>query len=282
MILVTGAAGKTGLAVIRQLHATGAEVRALVRRNAQRDLAFAAGATDVVVADLTHEAALIEALRDARAIYHICPNMSPHEVDIGRSIMGQARRAEVERFVYHSVLHPQIEAMPHHWAKLRTEELLFQSDLDFTILQPAAYMQNLLPQWRAIREQGLYSVPYAESTRLGMVDLEDVAEAAARVLTEPGHGGATYELASSEVLSQVVVAEILSAALGRKVSVDVISRENWATRARADGLSKSAVVALFAMFRYYERFGFYGNATVLRHLLGREPTTLEQFCERHI
>ncbi len=63
-----------------------------------------------------------------------------------------------------------------------------------TILQPTAYMQNILAGWRSIVEDGIYRVPYPIDTRISLVDLRDVAEAAARVLTEDGHVGATYEL----------------------------------------------------------------------------------------
>ncbi len=59
-------------------------------------------------------------------------------------------RSGVTRFVYHSVLHPQIEAMPHHWQKMRTEEMLFAAGFELTVLQPTAYMQNILGAWRGV------------------------------------------------------------------------------------------------------------------------------------
>ena len=280
MILVTGAAGKTGLAVIRQLASRKVPVRALVRHAAQQDAVVSAGASEVVVGELTSEADIATAVRDVRAIYLICPNMSPDEVAIGHLVIAQAQRAGVDHLVYHSVLHPQVEAMPHHWAKLRVEEILFESGLDFTILQPAAYMQNLLPQWSSIRERGIYSIPYAASTRLGMVDLEDVATAAATVLCEPDHLGATYELANAEVLSQLEVAQVMAGVLRRDVRVEVVARDDWAQRSRAAGLTEYAIESLLAMFRYYEQHGFWGNATVLEMLLGRRRTGFEEFCAR--
>ena len=92
--------------------------------------------------------------------------------------------------------------MPHHWAKLQTEEMLFASGFDLTILQPTAYMQNIVGAWRGITEDGMFRVPYPVETRLSLVDLEDVAEAAALVLTQDGHAGATYELVGTAPLSQ--------------------------------------------------------------------------------
>jgi uncharacterized protein YbjT (DUF2867 family) len=280
MILVTGAAGKTGRAVIRALTTKGEAVRALVHRPEQVRLVEGLGAREVVVGDMRLQATLGQAAQGARAVYHICPNVSPYEIDIGQVAIGAARSAGVKHFVYHSVLHPQVEAMPHHWQKLRVEEQLFGSGLPYTILQPAVYMQNVLAHWDQIVEQGVYPVPYAVETRLGMVDLEDVAEAAAAVLTEPGHVGAVYELAGMEVLSQAEVATILSQQLGRPVRAEAVSLETWERRARESGLGDYQVETLVKMFRYYECYGFWGNPRVLSWLLGRSPTTFAAFVER--
>jgi len=280
MILVTGAAGKTGRAVIQSLVAKRVAVRALVHRPAQVRLVEEIGAREVVVGDMRLQATMDQAAQGVRAVYHICPNVSPDEVAIGQVAIMAARSAGVEHFVYHSVLRPQIEAMPHHWRKLRVEEQLFESGLPCTILQPAAYMQNVLAHWDQIMEQGVYPVPYAVETRLGMVDLEDVAEAATVVLTEPGHAGAVYELAGAEVLSQAEVATILGQQLGRPVRAEAVPLEMWERRARESGLGDYQVETLVKMFRYYERYGFWGNPRVLGWLLGRPPTTFAAFIKR--
>jgi uncharacterized protein YbjT (DUF2867 family) len=284
MILVTGAAGKTGRAAISALSARGQAVRALVHRPAQASIAIGAGAQDVVAGDMRARATLEQALAPGpspvRAVYHICPNMSPDELSIARVVLEAARAARLEQVVYHSVLHPQTEAMPHHWQKLRVEELLFEAGLPFTILQPAAYMQNLLAYWDQIVRQGVYAVPYATGTRLGMVDLEDVAEAAAIILTEEGHAGATYELAGADVLSPAEVAGVLERQLARPVRARAVPLEEWERGARASGLGEYQVQTLLQMFRYYERYGFWGNPRVLTSLLRRPPTTFASFVQR--
>jgi uncharacterized protein YbjT (DUF2867 family) len=186
----------------------------------------------------------------------------------------------VARIVYHSVLHPQVEAMPHHWHKMRVEECLFVSGVPYTILQPAAYMQNILAQWDSITGEGVYPVPYGADTRLGMVDLEDVAAAAAAVVAGPGHTGAVYELAGPEVLTQTEVASILGRQLGREVRVRVVPLDEWAAGVRAAGLGDYAVETLRRMFAYYDRHGFWGNPNVLGWLLGRPPTGFSTFAGR--
>lgn len=282
MILVTGAAGKTGRTVIRALAARAQPVRALVHRPEQAQAVSSLGASQVVVGDMRLQDVMDQAASGVRAIYHICPNMTADEMAIGRTVIDAARAAGVGHLVYHSVLHPQTEAMPHHWQKLRVEEMLFESGLSYTILQPAAYMQNLLAYWDSIVEQGIYRLPYAVETRLGMVDLEDVAAAAAIVLTEPGHAGGTYELAGIEILSQIEVASILAQQLGRPVRAETQSLEEWERSARDSGFGDYQVETLLRMFRYYEQHGFWGNPNVLAWLLARPPTTFAAFVERTV
>ena len=280
MILVTGAAGKTGRAAVRALAGRGAAVRALVYRPAQVRPLQELGARQVVVGDMRSRVTVQEAVQGVQAVYHICPNMSPDEADIGRLVIGAARAAGVGHLVYHSVLHPQTEAMSHHWQKLRVEEHLFESGLAYTILQPAAYMQNVLAGWDSILEQGIYRVPYPVQTRLGMVDMEDVACAAALALTQVGHTAAIYELAGPEALTQVEVAAILSQVLGRPVRAETTPLDVWEQRARASGLGDYQVETLVKMFDYYERYGLWGNPNVLSWLLGRPPTTFTACVER--
>lgn len=282
MILVTGAAGKTGLAVIKALSARGLPVRGLVKEPRLEVRVRDAGAQSAVDGDMEEAAVWARALRGIGAVYHIAPNMHPRETQMGRLALRAASSAGVQHFVFHSVLHPQTESMPHHWQKLRVEEMLLQSGLPFTIMQPAAYMQNILSSWRSITEEGVYRVPYPASTQLSLVHLEDVAEAAAIVLTETGHNGATYELAGTRPLVQTEVAAILSGALSRDVRAEKWDLGEWRSEAQRQGVSGYALQSLLAMFRDYAKHGFAGNPNVLRWLLGRRPRSLEDFAREAI
>ena len=282
MILVTGAAGKTGRAVITALRAQTADsVRAFVPNEAAAQVARRVGAAEVVIGDMLDAEMVDMAAHGAAAIYHICPNMHPAEVRMGELMIASARKAGAQRFVYHSVLHPHIEQMPHHWHKLKVEERLFEADLPFTILQPAPYMQNLLAHWKTITERGEYTNPYPPATPLSLVDLTDVAEVAAMVLTDPSHNWATYELVGTEALTQTNVAETLSEQLDRPVEAKQVPLDTWRQNAEAGGsLSAYAIEALVAMFEYYATYGLSGNPAVLAWLLGRSPTSLAEFARR--
>ena len=280
LILVTGAGGKTGRAVIAALRARDVAVRALVRRSQQAETLRDLGVEDVIVGDLENPESLLDACRGVQSVYHICPNMHPREFEIGLSMIAAAQSAGVGHFVYHSVLHPQTEAMPHHWQKLRVEERLFESGLPFTILQPAPYMQNVLAHRRRIFEDGIYPVPYSAETRLALVDLVDVGEAAATVLLESGHGDAVYELVGEAGLTQDEVAAILSGEIERSVSVKEIAVRDWRRQATANGMESYQVDTLARMFEYYNVYGLTGSPNVLRWLLEREPTSFASFARR--
>src|SRR5262245_35755300 len=280
MILVTGAAGKSGKAVVKALAARGEAVRAFIRNPAHTGALLALGAADVSFGSFEDARAIAQAAAGVRAIYHICPNVSADEVAFARAVATAARTHGVKRFVYHSVLHPQIEAMPHHWQKMGVEETLFASGFALTVLQPTAYMQNILGVWDGIVRDGMFRFPYPATTRLSLVDLDDVGEAAAIVLTQDGHDGATYELVGTAALSQADVASSLSAALGRGVRAEEEPLAAWEARARAGGMGDYERATLAAMFRYYAEHGLIGNPNTLRWLLGRAPTSLASFLER--
>jgi uncharacterized protein YbjT (DUF2867 family) len=279
MILVTGAGGKTGRALIKAL-SKAESVCALVHREEHVPILRSLGAEKVIVGDIRDEGAIGLAMQGVRAIYHIWPNMSPDEVVIGNLVIRAARNADVEQFVYHSVLHPQTEKMNHHWQKLRVEEMLFEAGLPFTILQPAPYMQNLLANWKNILEEGVLRVPYSVHSQFSFVDLEDVAEAARVLLMEPNHRNAIYELAGTAPMSHSEVAEICSRQLDRDVRAEKEEIGDWRIRAQRQGMSEYAVENLSKMFEYYDGWGLAGNPNVLRWLLKREPTSLETFIDR--
>jgi uncharacterized protein YbjT (DUF2867 family) len=277
MILVTGAGGKTGRTLIKALSKVES-VCAFVHREEHVLVLKSLGAERVIVGDMHDESAIHSAMQDVRSVYHIYPNMSPDEVGIGKLVISEARKVGVEHFVYHSVLHPQIEKMSHHWQKLRVEEIIFESGLPCTILQPAPYMQNLLAGWKSIVEDGVLRVPYSVNSKFSFVDLEDLAEAAKIVLTESNHSNAIYEMAGTQPMSHVDVAGIFSRVLNRNVKAEKEEIGDW--RLRAGEMSKYAIENLIKMFGYYDQWGLVGNPNVLRWLLGREPTTVESFIGR--
>ena len=115
---------------------------------------------------------------------------------------------------------------------------------------------------------------------MSLVDLEDVAQVAAIVLTETGHEYASYELVGMKGLSQIELVGILSEELSRPISVEVVPLEAWKRQAKKAGLEAEQIEALIKMFRYYQNFSFMGSPHVLTWLLGRSPTSFPDFAKR--
>lgn len=279
MLLITGAGGKTGKAILRMLLDHKHDVRVLVHNGNSRTDLLSMGACQAVVGDLCDSRVLETALDGIATVYHICPNMHPQEEEIGLKIITAAKKQGVKHFIYHSVLHPQVEAMPHHWHKLRVEELILKSGIPFTIVQPAAYMQNILGYWQKMMESGVYSIPYSIDSRSSMIDLNNLAEVAYKVITKAGHLFAIYELCSQNPVSAREIAEVISKKLGKQITAVAQDRHEWDLSMRKQHMPDYARETLVKMFEYYENFDFIGNANQLSWILERTPNSFENFVD---
>lgn len=282
MILVTGANGQTGRAIINSLQQKGVPLRALVHKPEQISGLQSLGLTDVVVGDIMDESDLHRAFTGVDMVYYICSAFHPNEVEIGASMIKVAMEHKVEHFVYHSVLHSILQDMTHHQKKLQVEELLVNSGLPFTIIQPAVLMQNLFESWNLIKTEAKWMQKFYISphTRISMVDLDDVAEAVSIILTEPGFKGATFELCGPDNLSLTDLKQTIEEFIGHSIRVDFLPDEVITAQLKKHGAGDYMVDGLLKMFRHYNHSGFVGNPGVLMWLLGRKPNNLITFFKR--
>jgi uncharacterized protein YbjT (DUF2867 family) len=265
VIVVTAAGGQTGTAVVRTLRARGAAVRAVVSRPGPRPELTGLGA-EVVVAELTQALPWAGVLAGADALYLIWPNFDPDEAEGAAALFGEARRSGVPRVVYHSVLRPQARSMPHHAAKDRAEQALDAAGLAWRVLQPCAYAQNLDGQLAEAARTGRLRSPWGLRQAQSLVDLADVAEAAAVLLTEDGLDGGTFEAAGPEPLTAPRLAGLMAEHLGREVTAEDVVPRGDMPAAYAGRCRRS-------MFDHYRAHGFVGSPRVLTALLGRPPRT---------
>jgi uncharacterized protein YbjT (DUF2867 family) len=292
-VLVTGANGRTGRAVVRALARRAVPgalvcVRALLRDPAQWPAVAALGAAEFAVGDMTDPASLAVALRDCDTLVHIGPPMHPLERVMTGHFIAAAQAVGLRHFVYYSVLQPLRRDIRHHRLKLEAEEDLVESGLAYTILQPSRYMQHLEPIWKTVLSAGVHAMPFSTEVRFNVADLLDLAEATATVVAEsapsaaqPGlyHFG-SFELAGPEALSQQDMAGIIGAVTGRAVTAAQVPIAEMEARARAAGFGEDRVGQMASMNRHYDAHGMPGNPRVLAMLLGREPTSFRAYVRR--
>lgn len=209
-------------------------------------------------------------------VFHINPAFAPDEADMGVAMVDAAKAAGVRKFVFSGVIHPSISKMVNHAAKQPVEEAIYESGMDFTVLQPTMFMQNLDGAWSAVLESGKLTMPYSKREKVCYVDYRDVAEAAALAMTGDALSYGTFELSAPGMVDRVEMAEMASKALGRTIEAGEISPGEWASNSPMpegplrDGLAR--------MMAHYDEHGFPGgDALVLRAILGREPRTLQQY-----
>ena len=279
MILVTCAGGKTGRAVIPAFAEAGLRVRAMVSRPESEAAIKGLGAAETDSGQLNDPDAVAAAMAGVDAVYYIAPNMTPYERAIGDIVIAAAEAAGVKRFVFHSTLHTQLEALPHHWARHFVEQALIESGLDFTILQCGSYMQNMLPGWKKMTETGVHAMAYDIDAPMSLVDLDDIAAAATKVLTGDGYENGIFELCGPAITLRGK-AEILSRVLGKPVRAEKEPLDAFLDHARAIGLSDFTIDVMAKMFPYYDAHGLVGNPKILGWILGREPTDFEAFARR--
>jgi uncharacterized protein YbjT (DUF2867 family) len=281
MILVTAANGRTGRSIVKALDAAGLAVRAFDIDPEVKALR-ADGAAESVCGDLLDPSTLMQSLEGIEVVVHIGPPMHPREAEMGYAVVSAARQSGVQHFVQFSVTHPQLEPLLNHQAKLAVERRMLLSRMPFTILQPMHYMQNI--DVRRVVADGVLHQPYALEARLAHVDLEDVAEVAAKVVSEGSpHRYATYELCGDDFRTAPELAEIISGQSRRRVTAEQTSstgREPTSSSPTEEDDYRAD--AMIRLFDHYGRYGITGNSNVLSWLLGRRPTSFEEYVRRSL
>ncbi|MEV5751558.1 NmrA family NAD(P)-binding protein [Actinoallomurus sp. NPDC052308] len=249
-VLVTGATGRQGGATARALLAAGVPVRALVRDPAtDRAKAVEALGAELVTGDLRDRDSVIRAAEGARAVFSVqMPEMTAESVDFagevtqGINLIEGAKAAGVPQFVHTSVsgagLHTEAPGwVEGRWASMEPtlgaksaiqDRVRAAGFPHWTLLKPGFFMENFLPSMKFLFprgiEGGLVSVVKPE-TRLSLAAVDDIGRAAAAAIAEPERfDGIELELAS-DYLSMAEIAEILSRAVGTRLSAPDMTEE---------------------------------------------------------
>lgn len=282
MLLVTAANGNQGRLLVPKLLARGLAVRACVRSETSGAHLRALGVAEVVVGDIADPAVLARAMEGVRSVYHVGPVLHPRERAIGMAAIEAARAAGVGHFVFSSVLHAIITELTQHEIKRDIEEFLLASGLAFTILQPTIYM---LPQRiRPALETGVFRVGWSRDRLQSLVALDDVTDAVCTVLAEgERHWGATYELVGPGRFTAHDLGAIIARVAGRPVAVEEVDASAYRKGllgAHDPGEDSHEAAVIRALGSRYSRHDFVGNPNVLTWLLGRPPTSLEDFVRQ--
>lgn len=248
-ILVTGATGNVGSAVVANLTAIGASVRALVRDESKAQALKDAG-VEVVVGDLSRPETLDAAFSGVGKVFLLTP-VSPDAVALATNGIAAAKRAGSPYIVRLSAVKASHES-PTRIGRQHAEidDALKASGLRYTILRPHFYMQNTMMAAETVASDGVVYMPFKDG-KLGIVDIRDIADVAAKVLTEDGHEGKTYTPTGPASISFHDIAAGLSKALGREVKYVDVPPESSREAMLGMGLPEWMVDAYHEYFKVY-------------------------------
>jgi uncharacterized protein YbjT (DUF2867 family) len=279
MILITGAGGTVGSALVNALKGSGHPLR-LAFHTPEKAARAAAAGYDVVTYDYHRPATLAPALDGVAALFLLGTGIvGQAEGEI--NVVEAARAAGVERLVKLSVWGAEEEGFALAALHRRIERAIEASGLAWTFLRPNNFMQGFLTSEAAsIRAEGAFSLPAGEA-RVSHVDVRDIARVAAQALTEPGHTGKAYALSGPQALSYAEAATLLSTATGRPVRYVAVSDATMHAALLADGVPAPYVDCLVDLYQYFRSGGAAGLSPDVRLVTGREPIAFAQFAREY-
>jgi uncharacterized protein YbjT (DUF2867 family) len=280
MILVTGATGLNGKELLHRLSARGVAVRALVRHPARAEAIAALPNVEIVQGDMARPETLAPALHGVSSAMLISSS-DPMMLDVQSNFIDAAKQAGVRHVVKLSGIMPELNSA-FRFARMHgeIEQRLEASGMAFTHLRAGEFMPAYFRQAPNIAAKGAMFLPM-EDARIASIDVGDIAEIAADVLTSRGHEGKTYPLTGPEALTMTEVAAKLSAATGKTIRYVNVPPEDARKAQLAAGMPPYLADALFELFaerRNGKEAKVWPDAAAL---LGRRPTSFDEFAGRN-
>jgi NAD(P)H dehydrogenase (quinone) len=290
-LLVTGAGGgvgSVGRRVVERLRERALPVRALVHREDERADTLRALGAEVVVGDLTRAPDVVRTLDGCRRAYFgmavsaqyleaTATFASAGRAHGGLEVVVNMSQMTVSQMDLTSTEESRQQRL--HWL---AEQVLDWSDLPVTHVRPTMFMEN--PLWQifaieSIAQRGTIRLPFGAG-RSSPVSAQDVADVVATILVEPaGHVGRTYELTGPRSQDLAAMAEEFSAALGRPVTYEDVTLEEFAEELSAVGLPEHIFNHIVTMARLHG-FNRYDRSTQdVETILGRPATGIRDYVE---
>lgn len=265
MILVTGATGNVGKEI----------VKALIQRNANFQVTTHKKEGKGAYFDFENPSSLKPALMGVTKLFLLRP---PHLADAKKyfqPVIDAAKEVGIKHIVFLSLLGVEKNPIVPH-AKI--EKIIKDSGIPYTFLRPSFFMQNLLSQHGdELRKEKKIEVP-AGRGKTSFIDVRDIGEVAAKVLTEDGHRFNAYALTGNEALTYYEVAEIISKATNEHIIYTNPSIFTFRKRMIQKGLKNDFIMVMIGIYTTAQ-LGLAKKITLdLEQLLERKPITLQQFA----
>ncbi|TKU51718.1 SDR family oxidoreductase [Citrobacter sp. wls757] len=274
MIAITGATGQLGQYVIESLLKTvpASQIVAIVRNPAKATALSQQGIT-VRQADYSDEAALTAALQGIDKLLLISSSEVGQRAPQHRNVINAAKAAHVKFIAYTSLLHADTSPLGLADEHVATEKMLAESGIAYALLRNGWYTENYLASAPAALEHGVF-IGAAGEGKIASATRADYAAAAARVISEDGHAGKTYELAGDAGWALSQLAAELAKQSGKKVVYQNLSEADFAAALKGVGLPAGLADMLADSDTGASKGGLFDDSHTLSKLIGRPTTSL--------
>ena len=279
MILVTGANGKLGDRIIRNLFKRddAPSIRAGARSVDKIDKMLASRCT-LITADYDKRASLDSAMKRVKVLVFVSGTAANADrIRQHREVIEAAKAAGVQRIVYTSFSNP-VPASHFNMVKahVETERMLVESGIAYTILRNPMYAGNLDSFVAGALEKGVLAMP-AAAGKVCYATHDDLAEATARVALEGGHEGKVYELTGTEPVNTADIAAILSELTGRSITGADIPLDHFSAFLGTLGLDAATSADLTSIYAAAAAGEYAKPHGDLAELLGHPPLPLRDY-----
>ena len=274
MIAITGATGQLGQHVIESLLKTvpASQIVAIVRNPAKATALSQQGIT-VRQADYSDEAAFTTALQGIDKLLLISSSEVGQRAPQHRNVINAAKAAHVKFIAYTSLLHADTSPLGLADEHVATEQMLAESGIAYVLLRNGWYTENYLASAPAALEHGVF-IGAADEGKIASATRADYAAAAARVISEDGHAGKTYELAGDAGWTLSQLAAELAKQSGKKVVYQNLSEADFAAALKGVGLPAGLADMLADSDTGASKGGLFDDSHTLSKLIGRPTTSL--------
>ena len=252
MILITGASGSVGKAVLQEAIRTGSKVRGMFR--SKEDAAKAPSECEAVLADYADKQSLRKALDGVSAVYVVCSPI-PQLVELESNMVDACKEAGVKHVVLNSALGAGDYPKSFPGWHRKVEDKLKAAGMSYTIVRPNGFLQNIVAfNAPSIRTQGAFYAAMGDA-KVSYLDVGDIAVVAVKSLHGGAHGGKTYELNGPEAISNQELAKRISKITGRTVNYVDIPESAQRESMLGLGMPEWQVTALLELQQYYRQGG---------------------------
>jgi uncharacterized protein YbjT (DUF2867 family) len=274
MLLITGASGSVGKAVLQEAMRRESKVRAMYR--SKEEAAKAPSGCETVLADYSDAPSLRKALEGVTSVYVVCSPI-PQLVELESNVLDACKEAGVKHVVLNSAMGAgDFEKSFPSWHR-KVEDKLKTTGMSYTILRPNGFLQNIVAyNAPSIRTQGAFYAAMGDA-KVSYLDVGDIAVVAVKALQGGAHAGKTYELNGPEEISNQELAKRISKTTGRTVNYVDIPESAQREAMLGIGMPEWQVTALLELQQYYKQGGGAKTDGLLKSLIEREPVTLDQY-----